>query len=246
MKNKKVYNLKTLYSNETQLERYLRLTVGENASIRNLIVHELILGLCTGLPGILGLGIRNKLYPLFFKTFSKKTAIGKNVILRCPRNIHLGHQVVIDDFVQLIATSKIKTAISIGDGSFVRSFAMVNSGPPEGFVHVGKNSSIGQGALLYGNGGLSIGENVMIAGQAAIIASIHIYNEKDIPMNDQGYEARGITIGDNVWIGAGAKILDGISIGSGAIIGANAVVNRSVDPGDHVGGIPAKKLKSRD
>jgi acetyltransferase-like isoleucine patch superfamily enzyme len=120
---------------------------------------------------------------------------------------------------------------------------MLNSGPPEGFIHIGSNSTVGQGSLLYGNGGLTIGNNVMIAGQCAIIASSHNYDNADIPMIRQGYTAKGITIYDNVWIGAGARILDGVTVGEGSIVGANAVVNSTVAPGDRVGGIPARSLK---
>ncbi len=243
--NEKKYDLKEIYSDETPFKRYMRLTIGEGATLRDLFLTETLLGTCSGLPGIIGLGMRNKLYPFLFRHVSRDAVIGKHVTLRCPKQIELESHVVIDDFVQLIATSNNEKAISIGEGSFVRSFAMINSGPPEGYVSIGKNSSIGQGVLLYGNGGLTIGDHVMIAGQTAIIASSHIFANKEIPMIAQGYSAKGITIGDNVWVGAGVKILDGVSIGSGAIIGANAVVNRSVTAGQHVGGIPAIPLNTR-
>ncbi|GAB4338036.1 MAG: hypothetical protein Kow0089_09690 [Desulfobulbaceae bacterium] len=119
---------------------------------------------------------------------------------------------------------------------------MLNAGPPEGFIHIGKNCSVGQGAILYGNGGLRIGNDVMIAGQSFIVASHHIFSDSQKPMNTQGFSAAGISIKDNVWIGAGAKILDGVTIGEGAIIGANAVVNRDVAPRQRVAGVPAKPI----
>jgi acetyltransferase-like isoleucine patch superfamily enzyme len=239
----KRYDLKKIYGTESSLDRYTRLTAGEGASLWSLFCQELVTGLCGSLPGILGWGIRNRLYPFFFKGFHKKAFLGRNITLRCPRQMRLSAGVVVDDFVQLIATSRRPKAITIGEGTFLRSFAMLNSGPPEGFIHIGRNSTVGQGALLYGNGGLTIGNNVMIAGQSAIIASSHNYEDVRLPMTDQGYCARGITIYDNVWIGAGAKIMDGVSIGEGAIVGANAMVNRPVAPGERVGGIPASPLK---
>jgi len=119
---------------------------------------------------------------------------------------------------------------------------MINAGPPDGFVRIGANCSIGQGSILYGNGGLNIGNNVMIAGQCFIVASSHNHEDCEIPMSEQGFSTRGIEIEDNVWIGAGAKILDGVTIGRGAIIGANAVVNRSVPKNARVGGVPARTL----
>ena len=236
------YNLHETYAAETNLQRYARLTVGEGASHLALVGHELLLGLCVGLPGLLGMGLRHWLYPLAFRGFDRHAYLGHHVTLRCPRQIQLAQQVVIDDYAQLVATSRRHDAICIGAGSFVRSFASLNAGPPEGYIHIGHNSGIGQGTVLYGNGGLSIGNNVMIAGQCFIVASSHNYDKPQKLIRDQGFTAKGITIDDNVWIGAGAKILDGVTIGEGAIIGANAVVNKSVVAGARVGGVPAREI----
>ena len=122
---------------------------------------------------------------------------------------------------------------------------MVNAGPPDGYVHIGEDCGIGQGTVLYGNGGLTIGSKVLMAGQCFVVASSHVTDDPNAPVADQGYSAKGIEIGDNVWIGAGAKILDGVRIGNDAIVGANAVVTSSVRAGDRVGGVPARSLKER-
>ena len=237
------YNLKERYNNESPLRRYIRLTVGENASVASLIVHELVLSIFLYIPGLLGFVVRSIFYPLFFPGISHSSRIGRSVTLRCPRQIQLSAGVVIDDSVQLIATSRKSPAIRIGENSFLRSFAMLNAGSPDGFISVGQNCSIGQSAILYGNGGLTIGDDVMIAGQCFIVASSHNHERMDKPYSEQGYSARGITIGNNVWIGAGAKILDGVTIGDGAIIGANAVVTHSVPSYTTVVGIPARPLE---
>jgi acetyltransferase-like isoleucine patch superfamily enzyme len=245
-RNKRQFNLGNLYGQETAFRRYIRLTTGEGAGLGALVLNELALGLCSGLPGALGLGLRNLAYPTIFKGISRKAHIGHHVTIRCGRQVVLAPGVIIDDFVQLIATSHTPDAIVFGENSFARSFAMINAGPPQGFVHIGSNSSVGQGTILYGHGGLTIGDNVMIAAHCGIIASSHNFDNLDIPMSKQGYNAQGITIEDNVWIGIGARILDGVTIGSGAIIGANAVVNRSVPRGARYGGVPARPLKSRN
>jgi len=239
------YNLAEIYAAESRLRRYMRLTVGEEGGMWALFWHEAVLGLCTGLPGLPGLWMRNALYPKVFGGIHRRTYIGRHATLRCPRHITTEEGVVIDDFAQLIATSREPVAIKIGANSFVRSFAMINAGPPEGFVRIGRNSGIGQGTILYGNGGLTIGDNVMIAGQCFVVASSHQFDDPTKPISEQGYTAKGIVIEDNVWIGAGAKILDGVTIGKGGIVGANAVVTRSVPPGEHVGGIPARPLARR-
>ncbi len=239
----RLYNLKELYGKETALQRYIRLTVGEDAGLGSLLLHELVLGSCIYIPGLLGLGLRSLVYPLFFSGMCNKAYIGRSVTLRCPKQIHLALGVMVDDNVQLIATSRCSKAIRIGRKSFLRSFVMVNAGPPDGFVSIGKHCSIGQSTILYGNGGLNIGNNVMISGQCFIVASAHNHTTGDIPYSEQGYSAKGITIGDNVWIGAGAKILDGVAIGQGVIVGANSVVTRDVPDNTTVAGIPARPLE---
>lgn len=236
------YDLRSIYATESSLQRYIRLTVGPGASLWGLLGHELVLGLCHPLPGLIGFGLRRALYPLAFRGLGRHAFIGNHVTLRCPRLIFLGPGVIIDDYVQLVATSNQEVAIRIGDGSFVRSYACLNAGPPEGFVHIGCRSTVGQGTILYGSGGLTIGDDVLIAGQCFIVASSHRFDDASRPISQQGHEARGIVIENGVWIGAGAKILDGVRIGAGAIVGANAVVNRDVSAGARVGGVPARVL----
>jgi len=61
----------------------------------------------------------------------------------------------------------------------------------------------------------------------------------------QGITANGIIIGQDVWIGAGARILDGVKIGHGAVVAAGAVVTRSVQESVIVAGVPAKEIGRR-
>jgi acetyltransferase-like isoleucine patch superfamily enzyme len=227
---------------ESRTKQYQRLVAGEHATLSQWILQELLITLTSGIKGALGLFLRLKLYPLLFRGFSRGTAVGSDVVLRCPQQIRIEPGVIVDDFVQLIANSSRPESISIGEGTFLRSFAMLNSGPPDGYVRIGRNSTVGQSTIIYGNGGVDIGDNVMIAGQCFIVASSHRFDEADVPMKDQGHSAIGISIADNVWIGAGCKIIDGVSIGEGCIIAANAVVNKDVEPGTIVGGIPAKVI----
>jgi len=114
-----------------------------------------------------------------------------------------------------------------------------------GFIKIGKNCSINPYTVLYGHGGLTIGNNVLIAGQCLIIPANHNFNNPDIPINRQGETRKGVVIEDNVWLGAGVKILDGVTIGYGAIVAAGAVVSKDVEPNTIVGGVPAKKIKDR-
>lgn len=114
-----------------------------------------------------------------------------------------------------------------------------------GNIKIGEKCSINPYTILYGHGNLTIGDNVLIAGHTIIIPANHNFMDIDIPINAQGETRKGIVIEDDVWIGAGCRILDGITIGKGAIVAAGAVVNKDVPSNTIVGGVPAKKIKDR-
>jgi acetyltransferase-like isoleucine patch superfamily enzyme len=67
-----------------------------------------------------------------------------------------------------------------------------------------------------------------------------------VPVLEQGRSSRGITLDENVWLGTGAKVLDGVRIGKNVVVGANAVVNGDVPDGVIAGGIPARVIRKRD
>lgn len=94
--------------------------------------------------------------------------------------------------------------------------------------------------------GFEIGDNVRIAAQVVIIPMNHIYEDPDTPIWKQGIRAKGIKIEDDVWIGAGAKILDGVTIGKGSVIGAGAVVTDDIPPYSVAVGVPARVIKKRE
>jgi len=227
---------------EANAKRYRQLVAGEYASTRSWITQEALFTLVSGLKGALGYYLRLKLYPLAFKGIAKGTVIGCDVTMRCPAQLKCDIGVIIDDCAQLIGNSSQKISIELGRDTFLRSFAMLNSGPPDGYIRIGRNSSVGQSTIIYGNGGVDIGDNVMIAGQCFIVASSHNYSQSIIPMKEQGHSAYGISIGNNVWIGAGCKILDGVRVGACSVVAANSVVNKDVESGTIVGGVPAKVI----
>lgn len=115
---------------------------------------------------------------------------------------------------------------------------------PEG-VSIGGGSMIGENCFLDGYSGLTIGRNVLVAHNASIIAEDHGFASRRIPIRRQPKTKGPIVIGDDVWVGCGARVLKGVTIGTGAIIGAGSVVTRDVPPYSIVGGIPARVLRMR-
>ena len=114
-----------------------------------------------------------------------------------------------------------------------------------GTISIGEECSINPNTIIYGHGNTTIGNNVLIAGQCMIIPNNHVFLDRSTPISKQGSEAKGIIIEDDVWIGHGCSILDGVTIGKGAVIGAGSVVTKSVEPYSVVAGVPVKKIKER-
>jgi len=80
----------------------------------------------------------------------------------------------------------------------------------------------------------------------SLIASGHAYQRRDLPINKQGTaNAAGLTIGDDVWIGANAVVLPGVVVGTGAVIAAGAVVTADVPPYAVAAGVPARVVGER-
>lgn len=115
----------------------------------------------------------------------------------------------------------------------------------EGWMDTGSEVSFGSGTHIYEpRAGLTIGDHCMIGGGVLICGVNHGFSQK-IPMRRQKAEASPIVIGDDVWIGMGAVITPGVTIGNGSIVGAGAVVVDDVPSGHMVGGVPARFIKNR-
>ena len=116
----------------------------------------------------------------------------------------------------------------------------------QGWMETGREVSFGSGCHIYEpRAGLTIGDNSMIGGGVLICGVNHGYAIRDLPMRQQAVKAAPIVIGQDVWVGMGAIILPGVTLGDGSIIGAGAVVTTDVPSGVVVSGVPAKLAKHR-
>jgi acetyltransferase-like isoleucine patch superfamily enzyme len=114
-----------------------------------------------------------------------------------------------------------------------------------GHVEIGDGSSVNPYCVLYGHGGLRVGRDVRIAAHSVIVPANHTFADRSLPIGQQSVVAKGIRIEDDVWIGAGVKILDGVVVGTGSVIGAGSVVTRSVAPNGIYVGVPARRIGNR-
>ena len=113
-----------------------------------------------------------------------------------------------------------------------------------GRIVVGNNVRINTGALLASHASIVIGDDCLIGEYVSLRDSNH-GTAPDQPMRKQAHTSAPIVVGHNVWIARGVVILQGVTIGDGAIVAANSVVNRDVPAGAIFGGVPAKLIKMR-
>jgi acetyltransferase-like isoleucine patch superfamily enzyme len=107
-------------------------------------------------------------------------------------------------------------------------------------IRVGRNVFINQGCTLNDIGGIEIGDDVMIGPRVSLITSGH---PLDPNQRRKQIVAAPIVIHRNVWLGAGAMVLQGVTVGEDSVVAAGAVVTRDVPPGTLVAGVPAQVLR---
>ena len=118
----------------------------------------------------------------------------------------------------------------------------------DGLIEIGDNVDIGNGTIIYASkagGGVSIGNNTIIAGQCYIIDMDHGLKDGEL-IQKQENTVEAVEIGEDCWLAAGCKILKGSKIGNGAVIGAASVVKGEIPKNAIAVGIPAKIKKYRE
>jgi acetyltransferase-like isoleucine patch superfamily enzyme len=134
-------------------------------------------------------------------------------------------------------------AVSIGkDGLLYPGLYLETQDPAT--ISIGDGVVLSTGIHLVAMAGITIGTGTMI-GEYTSVRDANHHRELGVPMRYAGFQARPIVIGNEVWIGRGAIILAGVTIGDGATVGANAVVNRDVPAGAVVAGVPAVPIRVR-
>ena len=222
--------------------KYAELVVGRSG-VGALLKYELIVMFAQSCPGALGLALRRLLYPMLLGSCGRNVIFGQHVVLRHPHKIRIGSNVVVDDNCLIDAKGESNHGVTIGDGVFVGRNTILSC--KNGDIELGDAANIGFNCEVFSASRVTIGKGVLMAAYSYVIGGDHDFSDPSKSVLEQSRSSAGVTVGDGVWVGAGAKILDGLSIGSGAVIGAGAVVRENVPASAIAVGIPARVVGSR-
>lgn len=134
--------------------------------------------------------------------------------------------------------------LEVGNGCTIQDHSYFQLTQPNPKVFIGENTVIGRRNIITAKNLIRIGNNVLLGSDVQIIDHSHGIS-RDQPIRQQKAIIGEVVIGDDVWIGAGAKILMNVHIGTGAVIGANAVVTGDVPDYGIAVGVPGRVVKFR-
>ncbi len=175
-------------------------------------------------------------YNLCMLNFSaKRLRVGRNAQIYGD-DINFGQNVKIATNVSIFRNVSIGNNVNIGDNVEIRC-NKINK------IIIGNNCTVNRNSLVMGL--VTIGDYCMIAPNCIIMGSNHIFSDTSINIKEQGVHSKGIKIGDNVWLGANAIVVDGVNIGEGSVIGASSVVTKDIPVNSIAVGSPCKVIKTR-
>ncbi|MAB49031.1 MAG: acetyltransferase [Flavobacteriaceae bacterium] len=178
--------------------------------------------------------LKSKLRSLLLFGKLNKIYFGRGVSLSGV--LKLGNNIYIMDYSKLRGKNTvIESNVFIHENVFIRSLKT---------VVIGEGTTINRNTCILDH--VVIGKHCSIAPNCVIVGSNHNFKEANQLIKKQGMSSVGVTIGDDVWIGANVTILDGVVIGKGAVIAAGAVINKDVPAYAVYGGVPAKKITERN
>lgn len=150
-----------------------------------------------------------------------KVRVGTQCRFERPWCVTLGERAVVEDDVCIKVTT---------DGAAVR---------------IGAFAFVGRGTQIDASQEVVVGDHALIAPGCFVTDHSHKFANSRKRIDEQGCEEKPVRIGDDAWLGTGAIILMGVTIGDGAIVGAGSVVRHSVPEREIHAGVPARKLGER-
>jgi len=172
--------------------------------------------------------------------------VSPNAQVKCP-NLHLSPHCFVDDYVTIYAHPQARGGIYLDRNVHIYRWSMIELGKGEGSLRIGHDTYIQSGCVFnVFVGNIIIGAACLIAPGCAFTPYQHGFADVERLMHKQPLTSRGdIVIEDNVWLGLHVCVMDGVTIGRGAIVGAGAVVTQDIPPYAIAAGVPARVIRSR-
>ncbi|MCK5823946.1 MAG: acyltransferase [Ichthyobacteriaceae bacterium] len=130
-------------------------------------------------------------------------------------------------------------------GSWVTFYPGIKINPASNIV-IGDGVDLAWGVLITTGGGVEIGDRSLIGYNTMIFSANHNIPKIGESIFESGHELKKVTIGKDVWVGAGCTIMAGVEIGDGAVIAGGSVVTKNVEANTIVAGVPAKLIRKRE
>lgn len=167
---------------------------------------------------------------------SAELQVGRRIVLRLGGGARLGPHVriVLGDCAGLV----------LGNNTVVERGGEITA-LGGGRVKIGDNTRIGSFCNIRSDSGISIGSDCYVAQFVSIVDGGYEFRDKTLPIASSRYRSKASCVGNNVWLGVGAVILPGVTVGDGAVVGAGAIVTRDVPPYAVAVGNPARILEYR-
>tara|TARA_Y100000996_G_scaffold291876_1_gene230742 strand:+ start:7170 stop:7655 length:486 start_codon:yes stop_codon:yes gene_type:complete len=139
-------------------------------------------------------------------------------------------------------TSLISSIQNKGKGNYFDDNITINR--PNN-LKIGDNNYLGKNLYLIAHGKIEIGNNCSIAADCKFITRNHVFENKNVPINEQTYDYKSIKIGDDCWFGYNVIVLPGVILGKGCVVAAGSVVTKSFEDYSIIAGVPARLIKER-
>jgi len=233
-----------LVREKSLLTKYISLFLGEK-NFWKLLRFELIQLFFSWVPGALGLFLRKIFYPCLLKKVGEGVVFGRNITLRHPQKISLGANCFIDDNVILDAKGEENRGLELGENVYIGRNSILSC--KEGSILIGDYSNISSNCSLLSETEIKLGKYCFLAGHCYLVAGgNHSFDDITTPIMFQpSFSKGGISIADDVWLGAGVIVLDGVTIGRGSVVGAGSVVTQPLPEYSVAVGSPAERIRNR-
>lgn len=208
------------------------------------LAAELVQLFIQNLPGALGLVLRKKIYPSFFKSVGRGVVFGRGMTLRHAHKIEIGGGTILDDFTVLDAKGETNAGIRIGSGVYIGRNTIIYC--KNGDIELADAVNISSNCQIFSSNRLTIGSSTVIGAFTYLLSGGEYDYASPVPFAQQsGMETKGpLSVGANCWLGAHVTVTDAANVGDHCVIGAGAVVTKPVPPHSIAVGIPARIVKS--